>query len=82
MNIDRFKTDHNTIMASIKELRELVADDISANADAIATTLINMSAKIKLHLSTEDMVLYPVLFVGSHVIMYPSAAGLCCKRAA
>jgi Hemerythrin HHE cation binding domain len=64
MNIDRFINDHNAIMTSVKELRLLVQAGVSPNAEKIATSMIQMSAKIKLHLSTEDSMLYPAM-IGS-----------------
>jgi hemerythrin-like domain-containing protein len=64
MNIDKFQQDHANVMAAVAELRRLVQGGISSNADTIAKTIVSMSASIKLHLATEDKVLYPAL-IGS-----------------
>lgn len=61
MNIDKFKHQHTDILGGIARLRALVRGGIAANAAAIATTIIEMSGTIRLHLSVEDRVLYPAL---------------------
>ncbi len=59
MNIERLMNDHREIMAHVDELRELVQDGIGENAAAIARLVVTMSSVVKLHLATEDRVLYP-----------------------
>ena len=61
MNIEKFKDDHVAVMTSVTRLKELSKAGISENADAIAKTLVNMSAVIKLHLAAEDQYVYPTL---------------------
>ena len=59
MNIDKFKKDHEEILAQVNDLRELVQSGISENAAAIAKLVVTMSSAIKLHLAAEDRMLYP-----------------------
>lgn len=61
MNIDRFKADHDAILVSITQLRALVQAGVVVNAAEIAQAIVNMSAKIKVHLAAEDASLYPQL---------------------
>lgn len=61
MNIDKFKHQHEDILADITALRQLVHGGIEANAERIAARIIAMSGNIKLHLAVEDKVLYPAL---------------------
>jgi hemerythrin-like domain-containing protein len=61
MNIDKFKHQHEDILADITALRELVHNGIESNAEPIAARIIGMSGNIKLHLTVEDKVLYPTL---------------------
>jgi hemerythrin-like domain-containing protein len=59
MNVDKFRKDHEEILAQVNELRELVNAGITENAAAIANLVITMSTVVKLHLAAEDRVLYP-----------------------
>lgn len=59
MNLERFETQHITILRGIGELRRLSQQGISSNASAIARALVELSATIKLHLAAEDRMLYP-----------------------
>jgi len=61
MNIDKFKHQHEDILADIAALRQLVHGGIEGNAERIAGRIIAMSGNIKLHLAVEDKVLYPTL---------------------
>ena len=61
MNIDKFKHQHEDILADIAALRQLVRGGIEGNAERIAARIIAMSGNIKLHLAVEDKVLYPTL---------------------
>ena len=61
MNIDKFKHQHEDILADIAALRQLVHGGIEGNAERIAARIIAMSGNIKLHLAVEDKVLYPTL---------------------
>ena len=61
MNIDKFKHQHEDILADIAALRRLVHGGIEANGERIAARIIAMSGNIKLHLAVEDKVLYPTL---------------------
>ncbi len=61
MNIDKFKQDHLTILGNATELRRLIQAGIAGNAEAIAKMIVSMSANIKMHLASEDRVLYPGL---------------------
>jgi hemerythrin-like domain-containing protein len=61
MNVDRFKADHHVILQSIQQLRTMVHSGVVANAAAIASRIVGMSAKIKIHLTAEDASLYPHL---------------------
>ncbi|KQX01352.1 hemerythrin [Massilia sp. Root418] len=61
MNIDKFKHQHEDILADITALRELVHSGTESNAERIAARIVGMSGNIKLHLAVEDKVLYPTL---------------------
>ncbi len=61
MNIDKFKNDHTTVLATVAELRKLVESGVAQNAIAIATKIVAMSGAIKGHLAAEDQYLYPTL---------------------
>lgn len=61
MNIDRYRHQHNDIMAGVTDLRALVQAGIADNADAIAQHIVTMTTRIKFHLAAEDAVLYPAL---------------------
>lgn len=61
MKIDKFKSQHLDILASIAGLRQLVHSGIVGNAARISAQIIAMSGVIKLHLAVEDRVLYPAL---------------------
>ncbi|RJF91907.1 hemerythrin domain-containing protein [Noviherbaspirillum saxi] len=61
MNVEKFKKDHNEILALVAELRTITQAGIAKNADAIAQQIRTMSSVIKLHLAAEDRVLYPAL---------------------
>lgn len=61
MNIEKFKKDHNEILALVAQLRTIVQSGIAENVDAIAQQIRTMSSVIKLHLAAEDRVLYPAL---------------------
>ena len=61
MNIDKFKNDHTTVLATVAELRNLVESGVAQNAIAIATKIVAMSGAIKGHLAAEDQYLYPTL---------------------
>ncbi len=65
MNIDKFKHDHAVILGRVGELRRLVQAGAADNAPAIANLVVSISAIIKLHLSSEDRVLYPALSASS-----------------
>lgn len=59
MNLERFEHQHDAILHGIGELRRLSQRGIADNADAIARTVVQISATIKLHLAAEDRMLYP-----------------------
>jgi hemerythrin-like domain-containing protein len=61
MNIDKYKNQHVAILKCIEDLRDLVKLGIAEHAAEIAKRVIDMSSIIKLHLSTEDKMLYPAL---------------------
>lgn len=61
MNVDKFKNDHATVLSAVEDLKRLVKAGIEANADAISKAVVAMSAKVKLHLASEDQYLYPAL---------------------
>lgn len=61
MNITRFQNDHEGIQGCIATLRELTRAGVAANAKEIATAIVQMSGKIKLHLAAEDATLYPAM---------------------
>ncbi|MBS0305558.1 MAG: hemerythrin domain-containing protein [Proteobacteria bacterium] len=61
MNITRFENDHEVIQGYITTLRELSRAGTAAKAKEIATAIVQMSGKIKLHLAAEDATLYPAM---------------------
>jgi hemerythrin-like domain-containing protein len=61
MNIDKFKSEHVDLLASVTMLRELVHSGVQEHAAAIVGQLVAMSSVIRLHLAAEDRVLYPAL---------------------
>lgn len=61
MNIDKFKQQHQEIIACIKVLRTYTREGINSRADEISRQIIAMSSIIKLHLAVEDSILYPAL---------------------
>lgn len=61
MNTSRIKSDHDTLYASMDELRRLVQAGVAGNADALFAELKKLNATIKLHLAIEDRMLYPAL---------------------
>jgi len=61
VNIDRFKQQHQEILACISALRAHVRQGIADNAADISRLIVQMSSTIKLHLAVEDSVLYPAL---------------------
>lgn len=65
MNIDRFKHEHQDILAQIDALRRLTHGGVERNAAAIARGIVAISSTIKLHLAVEDRLLYPALRNGA-----------------
>ncbi|GAB1385313.1 hypothetical protein MASR1M59_04610 [Melaminivora sp.] len=61
MNIDKYKHTHVDILQRIDQLRGLTHAGVADNADALAKGVVEISSVIKLHLSAEDMALYPAL---------------------
>ncbi len=61
MNIDRFKHEHEDILAQIDALRALSHAGPAQHAAAIAQGVVAMSSTIRLHLAVEDRLLYPAL---------------------
>jgi hemerythrin-like domain-containing protein len=61
MNIDKFKNDHLAITGAVADLKRLVQAGVPANSELIARAIVTMSSTIKLHLASEDRVLYPAL---------------------
>ncbi len=61
MNIDRFKHEHEDILAQIDTLRALSHAGPAQHAGAIAQAIVAMSSTIRLHLAVEDRLLYPAL---------------------
>ena len=61
MNIDRYKSDHVTIIRMVTDLKKLIAANVEAHAADIAQRIVSFSSTIKLHLAVEDQVLYPAL---------------------
>lgn len=59
MNIEKFKKDHDEILALVTELRKLAHLGTAENAGSIAKQIVTMSSLIKLHLAAEDRALYP-----------------------
>ncbi len=61
MNIDRFKHEHQDILAQIDALRTLSHAGPAQHASAIAQGIVAISSTIRLHLAVEDRMLYPAL---------------------
>ena len=61
MDTSKIKRDHDALFAGIDVLRSLMLAGIADNADAISAELGKLSATIRLHLSIEDLMLYPAL---------------------
>jgi iron-sulfur cluster repair protein YtfE (RIC family) len=61
MNVEKFKSDHAAVLGQVSDLRQLVHAGVKENAESIAKMIVAMSSNIKLHLSTEDQMLYPTL---------------------
>ena len=61
MDFQSLYDDHASILAKVKDLRELVQAGICDNAEAIANTFAIMSEEIRLHLNIEDANIYPAL---------------------
>lgn len=66
MNVGNFRQDHDTILSAVTDLRNLAQTDIIENADPIAQMIVSISSTIKLHLATEDSMLYPALARSLH----------------
>ena len=64
MNIDRFKHEHEDILAQIAALRALSHAGPAQHAAQIAQAIVAMSSTIRLHLAVEDRLLYPALATG------------------
>lgn len=61
MNIERFKQQHQDILAAINDLRTLTRGGIPENATQIAKGIVSLSQLVTLHLAIEDRILYPKL---------------------
>lgn len=61
MNTSRIKSDHDSLYASMDELRRLVQAGVAGNAEPLFAELKKLDATIKLHLAIEDHMLYPAL---------------------
>ena len=61
MDMSKFEQQHEQILQSIEQLRDLIRAGVEANAAPIAALLTAMSSTIRLHLAVEDSVLYPAL---------------------
>lgn len=73
MNIEKFKADHLSILGGVAELRRLVQAGLVNNAAAIASMIVSMSSTIKLHLASEDRVLYPAFKCSSNSAVIQAA---------
>lgn len=69
MNIDRFKHDHEDILAGIDRLRKLSHQGTAERAVDIADTLKRLSALVIRHLAVENRILYPSLEQGEDARM-------------
>ena len=65
MNIDRFKHEHEDILAQIDALRAFSQAGPAGHATQIAQGIVAISSTIRLHLAVEDRMLYPALQAGS-----------------
>ncbi|ACS85770.1 hemerythrin domain-containing protein [Musicola paradisiaca] len=61
MDLTKFKHQHEIILDNISALRSLSKMGVTIHAHEIAKLIVSMSSTIKLHLSAEDRVLYPLL---------------------
>lgn len=61
MNLDRYRQQHNDILANVAALRALVQAGIGDHAAQIAQRIVDMSTSIRFHLAAEDATLYPAL---------------------
>src|SRR5690606_18506181 len=66
MDIKRFKNQHVEILEGIDALRRLSRAGITANAQAIATRLAELSSLVTRHLAVEDRILYPSIQNGAN----------------
>lgn len=66
MDIQHYRQQHDEILGHVAGLRGLIARGIGTHADAIAGALAAMNATVRLHLASEDSVLYPTLRASSH----------------
>lgn len=60
-NISLLKNQHSEILAVIKSINTLVAQNLEGNATDIAHNINALSGKLKMHLMSEDQFLYPNL---------------------
>ena len=60
-NLDNYFRQHKEISELINTNKTMAIKDLIANSKEIATTLNNLSGKLKVHLSMEDRYLYPNL---------------------
>ena len=60
-NLDNYFRQHKEISELINTIKTMAIKDLIANSKEIATTLNNLSGKLKVHLSMEDRYLYPNL---------------------
>lgn len=61
MDINKFKQEHEEIVASVAALRELTHKGVAENAAAIVKQIVAMRALIRSHLAAEEEVLYPAI---------------------
>ena len=61
MDIQRYRHDHAWILKQFEALRGLAHGGVREHADEISKLLVTVSARIKLHLATEEDLLYPSL---------------------
>ena len=59
MNTEKYKSQHDDFLHEVRNLRAQAKQGIEDNATAICKTLIRMNAKMKIHLSSEDSLVYP-----------------------
>ncbi|MGI6038150.1 MAG: hemerythrin domain-containing protein [Limnochordia bacterium] len=56
-----FRRQHQEINGLITELQRLISQDIEAKAEEIRALLSQLIGRLKVHLATEDNVLYPAM---------------------